>query len=208
MLTLENVDKEFDMRPVLYDVNVVLRPATRYVLTAPNGSGKTTLLHLMAGLSRPTRGRVLWNNEPLSPRVRRNIGIVLQETMLYGDLTAEENLRFFATLYACSGVNELVGTWLKRLNLFEDRRLRVRQLSKGQRQRLALARAVLHQPQLLLLDEPFDGLDVSGAEWFQAYLDNALSNGMTQFVVTHRQWRAHEGEIQLTIRHGRVVRSG
>jgi ABC-type multidrug transport system ATPase subunit len=205
VLALEGVSKAFDLRPVLEEIDFTLAPGCRYLLSAPNGSGKTTLLRIMAGLSRPTRGRVLWNGAPLDPRGRRHIGVVLQQPMVYGDLTGEENLRLFAGLYGVRDARQAARRWLERAGLEDAGRTLVRHYSKGMRQRLAVARALIHEPAVLLLDEPLDGLDLEGRRSVAGWLDETVSRGTAVFAVMHdtaSEWRP---DVRLTLRWGRLV---
>lgn len=205
MLSLHDVAKEYDLRPILDDVSLTLEAGRRYVLTAPNGSGKTTLLQVMAGLSKPTRGHVKWNGKPLSPPLRKHLGAVMQETFLYGDLTGEENLRYYASLYGCRDAKWLAKQWLAAVQLTEAANDLVRQYSKGMRQRLSLARAMLHEPQLMLLDEPFDGMDESSTKVAQGLLQGVLERGGTLFLVTHHRTEQAATDVHVTLRHGRLV---
>ncbi|MDQ0188396.1 ABC transporter ATP-binding protein [Alicyclobacillus cycloheptanicus] len=205
MLALADVTKEYDFRPVLANVNLTLEPGKRYALTAPNGSGKTTLLHMMCGLSRPSRGAVTWQGKPLSARARRQMGVVLQQGFLYGDLTAVENLLFYARLYGLSGARKLAQDWVQRVGLNDAADLKVKEFSKGMKQRLSLARALLHEPALLLLDEPYDGLDRTSRQLFQDVLSDRVRSGATVFLVTHQEDEARFADTHLTLQYGRLV---
>jgi heme exporter protein A len=134
------------------------------VVTGPNGSGKTTLLRLCAGLLVPTRGELTVEVD------RSRIGYVAHEPLVYRELTAVENLELYGRLYRVSERRERIGMLLERFGLWEARRARAASYSRGMLQRLALCRALLHEPRLLVLDEPFSGLDDEGA----ALLDREL----------------------------------
>lgn len=205
MLSLVNVSKAYDLKPVLVDVTYTLTPGLEYALAAPNGSGKTTLLEVMAGLARPTQGTVTWSGKALGTQARRHIGVVLQQPFLYGDLTGRENLELFAALYGCRRVRELVTDWLKQVNLVHAGNTPVRTYSKGMRQRLSLVRALLHAPQVLLLDEPFDGLDTQSTAWFVDLLNGFKANGGTVFLVTHDPALHRAADRRLTLRFGRLL---
>jgi len=125
-----------------------------------NGAGKTTFLHLAASLTRPTAGEVLYEGRPAAEH-RRHVGLLSHASFLYSDLTARENLEFYARLY---GVEVSVDDVLAEANLAARANAPVRTLSRGMHQRLAVARALLHRPKLLLLDEPYTGLDAVSAE--------------------------------------------
>lgn len=206
LLMLDAVSKEYNLRPVLNGVSLKLYRGETYALTAPNGSGKTTLLQVMCGLSRPSRGHVHFLGRPLSPAARRQIGVVLQQGFLYGDLTAEENLSLYARLYGCSKPREKAQEWVERAGLNGAFDLKVKDYSKGMKQRLSLARALIHEPDLLLLDEPFDGLDPQGTARFRSHLTEAVSaRNVTVFLVTHHEDEATAAQRRLTLVHGRVV---
>lgn len=205
MLILESVAKEYNLRPVLDNVTLTLERGMSYSLSAANGSGKTTLLQIMAGLAKPTRGRVLWNQKPLGARQRRHLGVVLQASFLFGDLTAEENLAFYADMYGMPSPKKLANDWLQRIDLTYVRTQQVKDFSKGMKQRLAVARAMIHQPELLLLDEPFDGLDEKSSDLFRELIENSLQLGTTVFLVTHQAMEARAAQRQYTLKYGRLV---
>lgn len=205
LLKLVGVSKEYDLRPVLDEVNLTVRAGETYALTAPNGSGKTTLLQVMCGLTRPTRGRLTWVDKPFAAAARRHIGVVLQQGFLYGDLTGEENLRLYARLYGCPNPRSTATAWVEQAGLSDSLDLKVKEYSKGMKQRLSLARAMLHQPRLLLLDEPFDGLDAAGVRVFQRILQASVEGGTAVFLVTHHEQEAKNSTHTLTLRYGRLV---
>lgn len=205
LLKLASVSKEYDLRPVLDEVNLTVRAGETYALRAPNGSGKTTLLQVMCGLTRPSRGTLTWADKPFTPDARRHIGVVLQQGFLYGDLTGEENLRLYARLYGCADPRSVASSWVERAGLSDADDLKVKEYSKGMKQRLSLARAMLHQPQLLLLDEPFDGLDAGGVRVFQRILQASVQEGTAVFLVTHHEQEAEGAAHTLTLRYGRLV---
>lgn len=204
-LALSGVSKDYNLRPVLEDVNLILEPGLSYALTAANGSGKSTLLQIMAGLTRPTTGSVTWNGSKLSARSRAHIGVVLQQPMLYGDLSGLDNLLFYARLYGIGRPRAAACAWLERVGLRDSAEVRVREYSKGMKQRLALARALLHSPSLLLLDEPFDGLDVESRMFFTELFGAVLAAGNTLFIVSHQHQEVQLARKHLTMRFGRVV---
>lgn len=179
------VGKAFDHRPVLRGVDLRVRAGETLAILGANGSGKTTLLRLIATLSAPTRGSVAWFDHPaLSlPEVRRRIGLVPHESLLYDNLTVEENLRFFAGLYGLPSGRVRTALTESALQPLAGRRVRV--LSRGQRQQVNLARALLHGPDLLILDEPYTGLDVGAADRLTAMLRTAAGRGCTVILTTH-----------------------
>ncbi|KPV42042.1 heme ABC exporter ATP-binding protein CcmA [Alicyclobacillus ferrooxydans] len=205
MLILEGVAKEYNLKPILEDIHLSLEPGQVYALTAPNGSGKTTLLQMMAGLVRPTRGRVLWDGGPIRTTHRRHFGVLLQQPMLYGDLSASENLAFYARLYGLPQHRQLVQSWLEQVGLGDTAAQRVRSFSKGMKQRLALARCFIHKPDVLLLDEPFDGLDERGRAILTRLFEQRINDGASVFLVTHREDEVRIAARRYTLRFGRVT---
>lgn len=205
MLTLDGVAKEYNLKPILEDIHLTLEPGEVYALTAPNGSGKTTLLQMMAGLVRPTRGRVLFDGSPIRTTHRRRFGVLLQQPMLYGDLSAAENLTFYARLYGLAQRRQLVQLWLEQVGLGDTGTQRVRSFSKGMKQRLALARCFIHEPDVLLLDEPFDGLDERGRALLTGLLERRTEAGASVFLVTHREDEVRIAARHYTLRFGRVT---
>jgi heme exporter protein A len=164
------VTRTFDHRPVLRGVDLCVRAGETVAVLGANGSGKSTLLRILASVLRPTRGTVVWFGEPGAPpaSVRRRLALVPHEPLLYDGLTVEENLRFFAGLYGLPSAR--TAEVLEALGLGALRARRTRALSRGQRQQADLARALLHDPALLLLDEPFTGLDLDAAARVAAVL--------------------------------------
>jgi len=148
------------------------------VVTGANGSGKTTLLRLCVGLAAPTRGEVRVDVD------RGRIGFLAHDPLVYRELTALENLDLYGRLYRVPERRERIGMLLERFGLWDARRERASALSRGQLQRLALCRAVLHKPELLILDEPFSGLDADGAELLDRELAG-MRGQRTLLVATH-----------------------
>jgi heme exporter protein A len=172
------LEKRYGAHPVLRDVAFELLGGGALVVTGPNGAGKTTLLRLLAGLATPTRGSL----EVAVDRAR--IGLVGHEPLVYRELTALENLDLYGRLYRVGERRERIGMLLERFGLWDARHQRVSSYSRGMTQRLALCRALLHEPALLILDEPHSALDAEGA----ALLDDelaALAGGHTLVVSTH-----------------------
>lgn len=188
MLELVGVRKDYDERPVLIDVSMRAGPGEFHCWIGPNGSGKSTLLAITAGLLRPTTGYVLWDGlRKMTPSVRSSMGFLTQEPMLWAELTPLENLRVVAGLYGMPDPEAHARMWLSRAELPRSAWMRpTEHLSKGMRQRLALARVFLTEPRLLLLDEPFDGLDDAGWRWCEAELQEALARGATVIMAAPR----------------------
>jgi heme exporter protein A len=169
------LQKRYGAKRVLRGLDVDVACGDFVVVTGPNGSGKTTLLRLLAGLAAPSGGELVVDAR------REQVGFLAHEPLVYRELTALENLRLYARLYRVRDP-ERIGMLLERFGLWDARNDRVAEFSSGMQQRLALCRALLHSPSLLLLDEPFNGLDADGA----ALLDRELAGYDATFVVaTH-----------------------
>jgi heme exporter protein A len=154
----------------------------------PNGAGKSSLLGMLAGAMRPTRGEVLVRGTPMSwsdGEWRSRVGIVSHRGFLYGRLTAAENLRFYGRLFGVDDLDHRVTEGLARVRLSERANFQARQLSHGMRQRLSLARALLHDPDVVLLDEPYTGLDPSAAGVLRGVLTELRDGRRTVVMVTH-----------------------
>lgn len=183
---LNELRRRYGPRPVLDGINLQLNSGRCLALLGHNGAGKTTLLRTLAGLLRPDGGVAKLFGTPLpgDAPLRRRIGMVGHEGALYGDLSARENLLFFAKLYG-NQVGHKVEGWLKAVGLDHAADRPTGDFSRGMLQRLALARALLHQPDLLLLDEPFTGLDRGGIELAAELLREQRKRGTTIVWSTH-----------------------
>ena len=210
-LELDGVAKRFGAFWSLRGVDLSL-PSGRFLLVAGlNGAGKTTLLRLMAGLARPTAGRVLvYGEDPTrSGQARALVGWLSHQSLLYDHLTAGENLSFFARLYQLDNRTDRVRDALAASGLESRENSRVRTFSRGMKQRLALARATLHNPSILLFDEPYSGLDQQAATALTADLQAQRQSGRTCVLVTHRPEVAVDLMNQvLILREGRVSHMG
>lgn len=178
MIRALGIEKRYGRRRVLAGIDVVLGREGFLVVTGPNGSGKTTLLRILAGLAAPTRGALQVDVD------RARLGFLAHEPLVYRELTALENLDLFGRLYRVSDRRERIGMLLERFGLWEARNERVAAYSRGMTQRLALCRTLLHDPDLLVLDEPYSSLDEQGAELLDRELDE-LAGVKTIVVSTH-----------------------
>jgi heme exporter protein A len=172
------LEKRYGDKRVLRGLDFELERGDFLVVTGPNGAGKTTLLRLCAGLAVPTSGTLEVEPE------RAAIGFLGHEPLVYRELTALENLELYGRLYRVPERRERIGMLLERFGLWDSRHVRAAKLSRGQLQRLALCRSLLHRPELLILDEPFSGLDVEGAELLDRELAG-MRERRTFLVATH-----------------------
>jgi ABC-type multidrug transport system ATPase subunit len=178
MIRARDLEKRYGRRRVLAGVDITIPESGFAVVTGPNGSGKTTLLRVLAGLAAATRGVMEVNAD------RGQLGYLAHEPLVYRELTAVENLDLYGRLYRVSERRERVGMILERFGLWDARNERVSTYSRGMTQRLALCRTLLHDPQLILLDEPYSALDEEGATLLDRELE-ALAGSRTLVVATH-----------------------
>lgn len=200
--------KRFGERPALAGVDVGLGGGGRLAILGPNGAGKSTLLRMLATLLRPEEGDLAVCGEPLpdrAARVRGRIGYLGHDPLVYLDLTAHQNLELYADLYGVPDATDRIREGLDRVGLLARAFDPVRTFSRGMAQRLGLARALLHAPDLLLLDEPHAGLDAPGVRLLDHVLAD-LGRGQGAVVVTHEVERAAGlADRVLVLRAGRVV---
>lgn len=210
-LEIRGLKKSFGLKPVLRGVDLSLHRGERMALMGANGAGKTTLLRILAALTRPGSGSVTINGldiEHEAQQVRRLVGFVAHQPYLYDELSALENLLFFGKMYGVKDAQVRSKQLLKRVGLERRAGDRVGTFSRGMVQRLSLARALLHAPQLLLLDEPDTGLDQEGVQVVTALLDEHTQQGGTALFTTHQPERAYVLANNIIILHsGRIVDS-
>jgi len=187
-LELRDVSKYFGELAALRDVVLRVEPGEAVLVYGPNGAGKTTLLRTLASLSRPTEGQVLLGGEdvhrnPIASKAR--VGFVSHSTFLYGELSGRENLRFAATLFGLDDAERRIDAALDLFAVRDRAAEPVRGLSRGLQQRVSLARAFLHSPGFLLLDEPFTGLDAAASRSLEAILARLPDEGKALVFSTH-----------------------
>ena len=208
MIEVSQLTKSFGPRQALAGVNLHIVPGECIVLCGPNGAGKTTLLRILATLARPTSGAVRIAGLDLAKAgadVRMHIGFLSHRTLLYDDLTAEQNLAFYARMYAIPDAQARIDALLERVGLTARRHDLVRTYSRGMQQRLAVARAVLHRPPLVLLDEPYTGLDPLAADALTALLTDLTGEGCTLLLTSHNLQDVTLNRRVVVLNRGRIV---
>lgn len=185
IIALSDVIKQFGRLAALRGITAEFLSGRLYVIVGDNGAGKTTLLRILAGLSQPTRGRVSILDSTDPRAVREQVGYMAHPSLLYDELSALENLRYFAQLYRIND-EQRCRSVIFSLKLDPDLTRPVGEYSQGMRQRLSLARAVLHDPKILLLDEPFSNVDVGSARHMVELLAAMRNRGTTILLITHQ----------------------
>jgi heme ABC exporter ATP-binding subunit CcmA len=212
LLQVQGLVKGYGGPPVLRGIDLSLEGGQALALLGPNGAGKSTLLRVLAGLHKPQAGTVLFQGEPLQSEDaehRRLLGFVSHELLLYAGLTARENLRFTASLFGLREAERRIEEVLSAVGLDWVGPRPVRAMSRGMAQRLTTARALLHEPRLLLLDEPMTGLDPAGIRGLEEILIRFRENGGAVLMTTHDL--AHVTPIATRVaflRGGRLVGEG
>jgi heme ABC exporter ATP-binding subunit CcmA len=204
------VSKFFGDYAALRNVSFTAPPGAVIALLGRNGAGKTTLLKILAGLSRPTQGQVrIFGKDSRDPETRQKVGVLGHGIGVYDELSAFENLRLFAELYGLPHPKQIAMEWLERTDLARVKDGLAREFSRGMRQRLAVARAFLHRPHLLLFDEPFTALDDRAIGLLQGLLKQARDEGKTIVMSTHQIREAMELATNVVlIARGKLIHAG
>ncbi len=188
MIKVRKLVKRFGLKTVLKGMDFEVEEGEFVGLLGPNGAGKTTFLRILSSLSRPSLGDVRIAGYRLphqATAVRRRLGVLSHQPLLYGDLTAEENLRFFGKMYAVEDPDSRIDEVLQLVDLAHRRNDLVRTYSRGMQQRLAIARSVIHDPDILLLDEPYTGLDQDACAMLDEVLQEIAVQGRTIVMTSH-----------------------
>jgi heme exporter protein A len=187
IVEVAGLTRAFASRLAVAGVSFSLAPGECLALFGPNGAGKTTLLRVLAGLLKPTSGKAHISGIPLpgGPLARSRVGLISHHTMLYDALSPRENVSFAARLYGIPDPRARVDDALRCMSMLERADTPVRLLSRGMQQRVSIARATVHSPQIVLADEPYSGLDDSGARALTSLLRELLSAGTSIIIVTH-----------------------
>jgi len=195
MIIVKKLVKRFGLKTVLRGVDFDVQPGEFVALLGPNGAGKTTFLRILASLSRPSLGEVSVAGYRLpneAAAVRARLGVVSHLPLLYGDLSAEENLRFYGRMYGIVDLESRITEVLEMVGLDNRRRDLVRTFSRGMQQRLAIGRAVLHDPDVMLFDEPYTGLDQDASSMLDDVLKTVAAQGRTVVMTSHDLARAED----------------
>ncbi len=187
-IEVKDLSKSFGYQHALKNVSFELNKGQFLTIFGPNGAGKTTLIRILSTITKASSGNVYLGGFSLqkeSEKIRRQIGVIAHQTFLYEELTAEENLRFYGKLYDVKDLPDKIEYIISEVGLGLRRKDRVRTFSRGMQQRLSIARAMLHDPAFLFLDEPYTGLDQHASEMLSGWLNRLRSDQRTTIMVTH-----------------------
>ena len=220
MIIVKKLVKRFGMKTVLRGLDFEVGQGEFVAILGPNGAGKTTFLRILASLSRPTLGELSVAGYRLPSQaasVRSRLGVVTHLPLLYGDLTAEENLRFFGRMYDVTDISKRIDEVLEMVGLSARRSDLVRTFSRGMQQRLAIGRAILHDPEVMLFDEPHTGLDQDACDMLDNLLRNVAGRGRTVVMTSHDLARVEDlatrfdvlsrGVVNASIAHDKLGKS-
>ena len=188
VIAVSGLTKTFGNLYALRNLSFSLNKGEFLTIFGPNGAGKTTLIRILSTITKASSGEIKFADlsfEDDSEKIRRQIGVIAHQTFLYENLTAEENLRFYGKLYDVENLTQKIETILSQVGLELRKKDFVRTFSRGMQQRLAIARAMLHEPSILLLDEPYTGLDQHASGMLSNWLNRLRSSEQTIIMVTH-----------------------
>lgn len=208
-LEARNLSRKMDDQSVLERVDLSISRGEIVALVGANGAGKTTLLRCLAGRLRPSSGEVFWfgTSPQHRPATHPLVGFVAHESSLYPELTVHENLAFVARMYGIAGTRNRVEEILKSFGLDGWANHIVRRLSKGVCRRVSLARALMHDPPIVILDEPFSGLDSDGRQWFEGWMSNLRAQGRAICFTSHDEQQCRRvADRRLELRDGNLMR--
>ena len=205
----KGLTKSFGSQKALRDISLTIREGERLVVFGPNGAGKTTLIKILATLQRPSGGNARINGIDVKSnpaKIRQCVGIVSHQTFLYNDLTVYENLKFYGKMYDVPDLEERIHTVTDYVQLESRLHDRTGTLSRGLQQRASIARAIIHNPAVMLLDEPEVGLDAQAIDLMRQFLDTFTTGGGTAVITTHNLERGLDLSNQAVIlNRGKIV---
>lgn len=208
-IKLQNVKKSYGNFNALTDVSFDLFKGDFLSIFGPNGAGKSTLLKILSAQTRHTKGKVLFDNVELNSKpndFRKSFGVISHLPFLYENLTAEENLKFYGKIYSVKDINKRVDELLKKVELINRKKDLVRNYSRGMLQRLSIARALVHNPDIILLDEPYTGLDQHASYILTNILKEQFEDKKTIIMVTHNLSRGYDLASKIVImKQGKIA---
>lgn len=208
-IRVEGLTRRYGLQRALRGISLEVGTGENVIVLGPNGAGKTTLLMILANVLRPSSGTVHVAGTDIgrdAAAIRRRIGLVSHQTFLYADLTVRENLRFYGRMYGVSGLERRIGELAAQVGITPRLDERVRALSRGMQQRASIARAVLHDPEILLFDEPETGLDFNARSILTGLYDRLREGGRTTLTTTHDIHTALDfGSRVIILDGGRIV---
>lgn len=211
MITVKKLVKRFGMKTVLHGLDFHVKEGEFVAILGSNGAGKTTFLRILASLSRPSLGVIDIGGYRLPSQallVRHIIGVVSHQPLLYGDLTSEENLKFYGNMYGVHDLSARITEVLELVGLASRRRDLVRTFSRGMQQRLAIGRSILHDPAILLFDEPHTGLDQEACDMLDRLLSEVARQGRTVVMTSHDLARVESLASRFDVlSHGKIISS-
>ncbi|MGE4267930.1 MAG: ABC transporter ATP-binding protein [Deferribacterales bacterium] len=209
LVEFKKVNKKYGHIHALRDVSVSLNKGEFVSVFGPNGAGKSTFLKLLCTMTPPTSGQILYENTPLNKlqdSFRSRFGVISHLPFLYSELTALENLRFYARMYDVQNIDERIKLLLDKVELYKRRNDKVRGYSRGMLQRLSITRALLHDPEIVVLDEPYTGLDTHASDILTRILMELFGEQKTIVMVTHNMKQGYDAASRLAIiKGGRLV---
>ena len=208
IISIKKISKIFGNNVVLRNINLEIKKGEFLTIFGPNGAGKTTLIKIMSTLVNPTTGKVVIDGIDIKENpieIRKRIGMISHEAYLYPDLTAVENLRFFGRMYGVEDLERRTDDLLKQVGLTHRKNDRVRTFSRGMKQRLSIARALIHNPSILFLDEPYTGLDQHATGMFDRILSINAKN-KTRVLISHNiEQGVSMCDKAVILNHGKIV---
>ncbi len=194
MLEAVHIRKDFGSIRAVRDVTLHVRDGETFGLIGPNGAGKTTTMRMILGILTPDAGTLRWNGVAVDAKSRRHFGYLPEERGLYGKMRVRDQITYFAKLHGMRdpSLSQSVSQWIERLELASYADRPCSELSKGNQQKVQVACAAVHRPELLILDEPFSGLDPVNAEMLLGVLNELKKNGTTLVLSSHQMWQLEE----------------